>query len=190
MAVQTQIQMQRKLFTVDEYEQMIRAGVFDEDDRLELIEGEITEMSPISSQHAGCVKHLNRLFTHMLGDRALVSVQDPIHLGEYSEPQPDLALLRPRADYYTHSHPTPEDVLLIIEVAETSTGFDRDVKMPMYARAGVSEAWLVSLEDRRVEVYREPSPAGYLLIRRVLPGASLAPQAFPDALLVVSDIIE
>jgi Uma2 family endonuclease len=183
------VQLQRKLFTTDEYHQMIRAGVFAEDDRLELIEGEIAEMSPISPEHAGCVKRLNRLFAHTLGDRVLMSVQDPIRLGQRSEPQPDLALLRPRADYYADSHPGPDDALLVVEVAETSTAYDRDVKMLMYARAGIVEAWLVSLDDKWVEVYREPSPVGYLSIRRALPGDNLAPKAFPDDPLDVSTVL-
>ncbi len=190
MAIQSQVQTQRRLFTADEYQQMIRAGVFDEDDRLELIEGEITEMSPISSKHAGHVNRLSELLRERLRGRVLVSVQNPVHLGEYSEPQPDLTLLRPRADYYADSHPTPEDVLLVVEVADTSVGFDRDVKIPMYARAGVGEVWLVTLVDKWIEVYREPTPQGYLSMRRALPGAMLAPQAFPDDALAVGDIIE
>ncbi len=189
MAVQLQVQAQRKLFTTAEYHQMIQAGVFGEDDRLELIEGEVTEMSPISSNHAGHVKQLAAYFHNVLRKRVIVSVQDPIHLSEYSEPQPDLALLRPRADYYAGSHPTPDDVLLVVEVVETSAGFDRDVKMPMYARTGVVEAWLVSLADGWIEVYREPSSAGYLLTRRVLPGTTLSLQAFPEDELAASDMV-
>jgi len=183
------VQVQRKLFTTDEYHLMIQTGVFGEDDRLELIEGEIVEMSPISPKHAGHVKRLVKLFTRKLGERVLVSVQDPIHLSERSEPQPDLALLRPRSDDYTKSHPNPDDVLLIIEVSETSTDYDRTVKMPMYARAGIAEAWLVSLEDNEIEVYRDPSPVGYRSIRRVLPGESLAPLTFPDDSLDASEIL-
>lgn len=183
------VQLQRKLFTTNEYHQMIRAGVFAEDDRLELIEGEITEMSPISPEHAGCVNRLAELFHDRLRKRAVVSIQNPVRLGQRSEPQPDLALLRPRADYYADSHPEPDDALLVVEVAETSTAYDRDVKMLMYARAGMVEAWLVSLDDKWVEVYREPSPVGYLSIRRALPGDNLAAKAFPDDPLDVSTVL-
>jgi Uma2 family endonuclease len=189
MAVQAPVQAQRKLFTTAEYHQMIQTGVFDEDDRLELVEGEVTEMSPISSNHAGGVNRLSELLRERLKGRALVSVQNPVHLSEYSEPQPDLALLRPRADYYAGSHPTPDDALLVVEIAETSAGLDRNVKMPMYARAGIAEAWLVSLADGWIEVYREPSSVGYLLTRRVLSGATLSLQAFPDDELAVSDLV-
>lgn len=179
----------RKLFTAAECQHMLRAGILSEDDRLELIEGDLVKMPPISAKHAGCVKRLAALFYDTLRKRAVVSVQDPVHLGEHSEPQPDLALLRPRADYYTQAHPTPQDVLLVVEVSETSTDYDRDIKMPLYARAGIGEAWLVLLEEGWIEVYSEPSPAGYLATRRILPGASLAPQAFPEAVLAAGDVI-
>ncbi len=131
------LQIQRRLFTVQEYEQMIRAGLFGEDDRLELIEGEVIAMSPISPGHAGRVNRLNKLFTRRVGERALISVQNPVRL-VHSEPQPDLALLRPRADDYAEGHPQPEDVLLIVEVADTSADYDRTVRVPLYGRAGNS----------------------------------------------------
>lgn len=184
------VQLQKRLLTTDAYHLLLQAGVFGEDDRLELIEGEIVEMSPISSAHAACVNRLNRLFARGLGERALISVQNPISLGERSEPQPDLALLRPRADDYAGSHPGPEDVLLVVEVSDTSAAYDRDVKMPLYARAGIPEAWLVSLPDTWIEVDTDPSPVGYLSTRRALPGASVAPQAFPDAAVDVSEVVE
>ena len=184
------VQLQKRLLTTNAFHHLLQAGVFDEDDRLELIEGEIVEMSPISSEHAARVKRLNKIFGRLLGGRALIGVQDPIRLSEHSEPQPDLALLRPRADDYAESHPGPEDVLLVVEVADTSIGYDRDVKIPLYARAGIPEAWLVSLPSKWFEVYREPSPAGYLSMRRVLPGSTLAAQAFPDAALAVSEVVE
>ena len=184
------VQVQRRLLTIDDYHLLVRAGSLGEDDRLELIEGEVFEMSPISSEHAARVNRLNRLFSRMLGERALVSVQNPISLGEHSEPQPDLAVLRPRADDYAESHPAPEDILLIVEVAESSLDYDRAIKMPLYARAGIREAWLVSLVDRWIEVYQEPSPVGYLSMRKALPGTSLAPQAFSNAAVAVSEVVD
>jgi len=120
----------RHRFTVEEYHRMGQAGILSEDDRVELIEGEIVEMAPVGSRHAACVKRLNALLSRRAGGRALVSVQDPIRLGEHSEPQPDLALLKPREDFYAAAHPGPEDVLLVIEVAETSLEYDREVKLP------------------------------------------------------------
>jgi Uma2 family endonuclease len=139
------VQLARRLFTVAEYHKMAEAGILSEDDRVELLEGEIVAMSPIGSRHAGLVNRLNRLFSQRAGDQVVVSVQNPVRLGGYSEPQPDLALLRPRADFYTSSHPGPEDVLLAVEVAETSAAVDREVKVPLYARFGVPEVWLVDL---------------------------------------------
>lgn len=183
------VQIERRLFTTTEYEQMIQAGVFGEDERLELIDGEIVEMAPISSVHAGHVNRLVRLFTRLLGDRALMAVQNPIQLGEHSEPQPDLVLLRPRADDYIDSHPQPEDVLLLVEVSETSLDFDRKIKLPLYARAGIIEVWLVSLVDRSVEVYREPTPEGYRTHNVLKSNDSISCVALPDVKMNMSSIL-
>jgi len=183
------VQVPKRLFTVDEYYRMAKAGLFSEDDRLELIEGEVVEMSPIGSRHAACVKRLNRLLSRLVADRLLIGVQDPIRLGRYSEPQPDLTLLQPRDDFYAQAHPEPEDVLLVVEVAETSAAYDREVKVPLYARSGIPEVWLVDLETGQVEVYRKPSPKGYREVRRAGSGQHLAPQALPDRELAVDAII-
>lgn len=141
-------------FTVDDYARMAQAGILGEDDRVELLEGEIVEMAPIGPLHAACVKRLNRLFAARLGDLAVVSVQDPIRLGSRSEPQPDLALLRPRDDLYSALHPEPADVLLVVEVAFSTGPFDRLVKMPLYAEWRIPQAWLVDLDAGVIEVYR------------------------------------
>jgi len=184
------VQLQRRLLTVDDYRLLIRAGSLGEDDRVELIEGEIAEMSPISPTHAGHVTRLTALLMRRLGERALVSVQNPVAMDELSEPQPDVAVLRLREDTYTDAHPGPQDVLLIVEVAETSVEYDRNVKVPLYARAGIPEAWLVSLPDRWIEVYREPSALGYKSIRRAMPGETMSPLAFPDVSLDVGEILK
>ncbi|MEE9285700.1 MAG: Uma2 family endonuclease [Dehalococcoidia bacterium] len=183
------VQIQRRSFTVEEYYKMAQAGILSEDDRVELLDGEIVEMTPIGSKHAACVKRMIRLFSELVGGRAIVSAQDPIRIGERSEPQPDLALLVPRSDFYAAAHPGPEDVLLVIEVAETSADFDRQVKAPLYARAGVREVWLVDLPSRRVEVYRSPSGDTYRDVQTLGPGKRLAPQAFPDAEASVDEIL-
>jgi len=183
------VQVERRLFTVDEYYQMAEAGIFSEDDRVELIEGEIIEMSPIGSRHTACVKRLNRLLSQKLGDQAVISVQDPIRLSEFSEPGPDLALLRPRADFYAEAHPGPGDVLLVVEVAETSAGSDRRVKVPTYARAGILEVWLIDLADETIEIYRKPSLRGYGETQRAWRGDHLSPQAFPDKQFSVDDVL-
>ena len=178
----------RRRFTSAEYHAMAEAGILSEDERVELIAGEIVRMAPIGSRHAGCVKRLNRRFT-LLGNRALVSVQDPIALSPSHEPEPDLAILRPREDDYSQSHPTPADVLLVIEVADFSIEYDRDVKIPLYSGAGIPEAWLVDLSQRVIEIYRAPSAAGYREVRILHPGDPLSPQAFPDFELTVEAIL-
>jgi Uma2 family endonuclease len=152
---------QRHPVSAEEYLRMGEACVFAPDARLELIAGEIVEMAPIGSPHAGMVNTLNRLFGGLAGDRALVSVQNPLIIGERSVPQPDLALLKPRADNYTSSHPTAADVLLVVEVSDATLRFDIGTKIPLYARSGIAEAWVVDLRERAVRVFREPGAGGY-----------------------------
>lgn len=155
-------ELAKRWITADEYERMGEAGIFPRDARLELIEGEIFEMSPIESPHAACVKFLGGLLNRIFGGTLIVSIQDPIRLDDFSEPQPDVALLRRRDDFYRGAHPTPADVLLVIEVADTTVVTDRTVKVPIYARAGVAEVWLVNIPDGQVEVYSDPSEDSYL----------------------------
>lgn len=168
---------------------MAQAGILSEDDRVELLEGEIVEMSPIGSRHAACVRHLNRFFSRELGERAIIDIQNPVRLGERSEPQPDVVLLRPRPDLYAAFHPGPADVLLVVEVAETSAAVDRQVKLPLYASAGIPEVWLVNLVSEGMEVCRNPSSQGYREVQQVGRGAYVSPQAFPDLQLPVDDIL-
>ena len=177
-------------FDIETYHRMIEAGVFREDDRVELIQGRILDMTPIGKQHAACVKRLNALFHQHLQGRVLVGVQDPILLAsEQSEPQPDLTLLRPREDFYEAALPGPEDLFLVVEVADTSQDYDRGIKIPLYARAGIPEAWLVDLKARVVEVYRDPSLGGYRTCQRLGPGDTLSPLAFPDVGLPVEAVV-
>ncbi|WP_322801043.1 Uma2 family endonuclease [Thermoflexus sp.] len=177
-------------FTVEEYHRLAEAGILREDERVELIEGAIREMPPISSAHAGAVNRLlDRLFSLQAKGQGIVSVQNPIRLGPYSEPQPDLALLRPRADFYASAHPGPSDVLLVIEVAESSADYDREHKLPLYGRAGIPEAWVVDLARGEVVVGRDPSPEGYRAIRIARRGEVLSPLAFPDLALPVAEIL-
>lgn len=183
------VQVQRRTFTVDEYHQMIDAGVLTEDDRVELLEGEIVTMTAMGSPRAGCADRLNHLFNRQIRDEAIVRIQSPIQLSEFSEPEPDVALLRPRPDFYAGSHPKPEEVLLAVEVAETSVGYDRGTKIPAYGRAGIAEAWLVDLVDEVIEVYSAPSAQGYREVRRLWRGDSLTSQALPDVELAVDDVL-
>ena len=150
-----------RAWTAAEYEQMVAAGVLGEDDRVELVEGEIVEMAPVGARHAASVNALARLLQRQVGDRALVSVQNPVRLSPRSEPQPDLAVLAWRDDGYRDELPGPADMLLVVEVAESSVATDRDVKLPLYGRAGIGEAWLVDLPAGTIEVHTGPSPAGY-----------------------------
>jgi Uma2 family endonuclease len=187
MAIQT-VQVQRRLFTVEEFEQMIRAGVLHEDDRLELIEGEIIEMSPIGSAHLAHVNRLNHLFVQRAGTLAQVSVQNPIHLPR-SEPQPDVALLRPRPDYYADALPQPADVMLLIEVADTTVDYDRSVKIPLYGRNEIVESWLIDLMANVIEVYRGPAATGYRIKQTYGPGDPISLAALPSLSVAAEEIL-
>ena len=185
----TTLELTRRLFTACEYHIMARAGIFHEDDRVELIDGEIVEMAPIGSRHAAHVDRLTHLFISVLGNGAIVRVQNPIRLGERSEPQPDITLLRPRPDFYADAHPGPDDILLVIEVADSSLGYDRGVKIPLYARFNVVETWVMDLAADRIELYRQPSEGRYLQMSRVGRGERISPQVLPDAVLSVDDLL-
>lgn len=154
--------IRRHRLTVADYHRMGEAGILTEDQRVELIEGEIVDMSPMGSRHAGIVKLLNRILAQAVGDLAIVSIQDPVRLSDFSEPEPDIALLRPRPDFYVKSHPGPRDVLLLIEVADASVRYDRDVKLPLYARHGIAEVWLVDLEGGKITLHTQPEGERYL----------------------------
>jgi Uma2 family endonuclease len=181
------VQVERRLITVDEYEQMVKAGVFREDDRLELIEGDLVKMSPIGAAHAGYVKRLNRLLSQQVSGNALIAIQDPVRLIR-SEPEPDIALLRPRADDYIDSLPQAADIVLVVEVADTSVDYDRQVKLPLYAAAGITEAWLLDLNRRVVEVHRQPGEAGYAEKRTLRAGDQLTNAALPGFALGLNEL--
>jgi hypothetical protein len=179
----------KHLFTVDDYYRMYEAGIFSEDDRVELIDGEIVEMSPIGKSHAACVDRLTKLFVQHLGDDAIVRVQGPIRLDNRSEPQPDIALLRARGDFYASGHPGPADVLLVVEVADTTLSYDRDIKARRYARAGIPEYWLVDLTGEAIDVYSEPGKSRYGLLRLVERGQTIVSLAIPGLTLDVNTIL-
>jgi len=183
------LELTRRRFSVDEYDRMGEAGILGEDDRVELLDGEIVEMTPIGSRHAATVKRLIALFTVRLGSQVQIGVQDPVRLDEFSEPQPDLALLRPRADFYAAGHPGPADLLLLVEVADSSLRVDRLVKVPLYARAGVPEVWLIDLERSRIVVHREPIEDRYQMIFEAQPGAALSPLALPEQSFAVEALL-
>jgi len=174
-------------FTVDEYHRMGEVGILREDDRVELIDGEIVQMAAISPRHAGCVININRLFVTRLRERAVVSPQNPVVIRPRSEPQPDLLVLRPRNVSYSREHPTPDDVLLAVEVADTTVRFDRLVKARLYARAMMAEFWLLLASDGSVEIYREPGPDGYASVTAHGTGQRVSPLAFPEMSFAVDD---
>jgi Uma2 family endonuclease len=179
---------QRRKLSADQFERMGQTGILGSDARVELIEGELIEMAPIGSRHAAAVDFLSMHFARLVGDAALVRTQNPLRLADDSEPQPDLMLLRPRADRYRSAHPRPADVLLLIEVAETTLAFDRETKLPLYAKHGVPEVWILDLDARRLEIHREPDEGGY---RRKLErgeAESIAPMALPAAALQVGAV--
>jgi Uma2 family endonuclease len=178
-AVQVRASCPRLRFTVQQYHRMIETGILHEDDRIELIEGELNRMPPINPEHAGKTKRLNRLLSSLVGDRAIVSVQDPLVLGDRSEPEPDLMLLRSREDFYETANPRPEDVLLLIEVADSSLEYDRGIKIPLYAASGIPEVWLLDLQQQRLEIYLDPGPSGYRKILLPDSGQTASPALIP-----------
>lgn len=179
----------KRLFAVDEFHQMAEAGVFGEHDRLELLDGEIVQTTPIGSRHAACVMRLNEWLSQVVRSAALVSVQGPLVLDEGTELYPDIALLRRRPDFYSQSHPSPGDVLLVVEVADTTAEYDRRVKVPRYARVGIPEVWVVDLRARAIDVYDRPMAGEYRGQRQVGPGESFAVPGVSDRLLAVADIL-
>lgn len=183
------VELLRRLFTVEEYERMVQADILTAAERVELLNGEIVEMSPIGTRHAACVKRLNQLFSQILGQRAIVGVQDPIRLSDYSEPQPDLTLLQPRPDFYVTAHPQPKNVLLVVEIADTSADYDRQVKIPLYGESGIVEVWLVDLVGQYLEVYRQPSASGYQQIQQLHRNQQIFIQALPNLEIFINNIL-
>jgi MEMO1 family protein len=176
-------------FSVHEYHQMAAAGILNEDDPVELIEGEIVEMPPMGSPHAACVERLTTALVPQAQGLARVRVQLPVRLDERSEPEPDLALVKSRADSYASAHPGPENVLLVIEVADTTLRYDRSVKGPLYARAGLPTYWLVDLVRGRVDVRREPVAGRYKTVRAFRRGERLTLEALPGIDIAVEDVL-
>jgi Uma2 family endonuclease len=181
--------MSRHRFTVDEYYRMAEAGLLAPDSRVELIEGEIIDMAPIGSLHGGTVMQLSQLMVRAVGDRAIVSTQLPVRLGRFSEPEPDLALLKWRADFYKSRHPDPADVMLVIEASESSVRYDRQIKIPLYARHGIPEVWIVDLKGKQVHFYRSPREQSYLEISSTDRPGVVAPVALPEVAIDLSGVL-
>jgi Uma2 family endonuclease len=181
--------MVRHRFSVDDYEQMIAYGVLTEDDRVELIRGEVIDKMSIGDDHAACVDRLNRLLNRAVGDAAIIRIQNPIRLRD-SEPEPDVTLSRPRDDFYASGKPRAADILLAIEVADTTLDTDREVKGPLYAENGIPEHWIVNLNDASVEVHRQPRADGtYLDVRTLRRGDTIDVAALPGCAVAVDRIL-
>jgi Uma2 family endonuclease len=183
------VQIRRKKFTVAQYQQMIKAGVLTDRDRVELLQGEVIEMSPVGRHHASCVDRLTEFFVLRLSAGAMVRVQSPIQLGLHSEPQPDLTLLKRRNDFYADAHPQPQDIFAIIEVSDTTIEFDRTIKIPLYVENAITEVWIVDLNEQCIEVYREPNALGYQQVQVFRRGQSLSLQAFPQVQFSVDQLL-
>ena len=177
----------RRLLTVDEYHRMGEAGILTDDDRVELIEGELVAMAPIGSEHIASTNALNRLLVLAVGDRGIVSVGNPVRLNRHSEPQPDFAVLKPRDDY-RKTLPRPEDTMLAVEVSNTSLEFDRKVKLALYARGGIPEVWIVNLAAEEVEVHRSPAADNYTSVTRAGRSDDLTIEALPGVRIPVVGI--
>jgi Uma2 family endonuclease len=182
------VELLRRKFTVEKYHKMVDSGILTENDRVELIRGEIIEMSAIGTRHAAGVRRLDNLLSTKLQGLVIIDTQNPIELDDISEPQPDVALLRPRADFYANSHPQPDDIFLLIEVADTTVKYDREVKIPLYAENNIFEVWLVDVNQQIIEVYREPTKEGYGDMQKFTLNQSLSIQAFSDVSISVNEI--
>lgn len=169
---------------------MAETGVLKPDARVELLDGKIIDMSPIGPFHGGVTKYLNQIFSAAAKGRWITQVQDPVRLDDHSEPEPDLALLKPVADFYRRRHPQPEDVFLLVEVSDSTLEADQENKLPAYGRAGVPEVWIVNLNELTIEVYREPNFTGYGAKTILHEGEQATPQAFPDVAVDVAELLK
>jgi Uma2 family endonuclease len=179
----------KKLFTVDEYLRMGEAGVFHPEARLELIEGEIIEMSPVGDRHVVCVNRANALFTSRLAGKVMVSVQNPVRLSRYTEPQPDIVLAPWRDDFYASKRLSAEHTVLVIEISDSTVRYDRNRKMPLYAQAGVPELWIENLQEDVILVYRDPGPKTFSTSLVFHRGESVSLAAFPDVAFNVDELL-
>ena len=186
----TTVELKRRRFTLEEYHRMGEVGIFHEDDRVELIEGEIVEMSPIGRLHAATVDRIAHVFSRRLGDRAIVRVQNPIQFTALvSEPQPDVTLLVPKTDFYASGHPGPTDILLVVEVMDSTVAYDRGVKLGLYARAGIVEVWLANVNTRRIELCRRLGTDGYGEVQVLQDDESASIQAFGDIVFTARELL-
>ena len=180
---------ERWRFSVKDYHRMLEVGILCDGDPVELLDGELFTMAAMGGRHAAAGRRLNHRFHTAIGERGIVSDQSPVQLSDYSEPEPDVALLHPRADNYQSDHPRPDDVFLIVEIADSTIGRDRHQKIPLYAAAGIPEVWIANIIDDCFEVYRDPTDGAYRTTFRVQRGETVAPLAFPDIVIDIAAIL-
>jgi Uma2 family endonuclease len=178
----------KKLFTVEEYYKMAEAGIFRNARRTELINGEIIEMTSMGSRHAAAISRATTLLVRLFGDRTVLRPQLPAPLNEFNEPEPDIALVKPRKDSYSTAHPEPSDPFLIMEISDTSLKYDRDVKLPIYAEAGIPEVWILDLTAENLLVYRDPARKSYTTSLRFSRGESVSCLSFAEISVKVEDL--
>jgi hypothetical protein len=183
------VEINKRRFDVDDYHRMAQAGILSENDRVELIDGEIVAKTPIGPRHNAAVDRAIRSLVTAVGDQAIVRVQGSVRLDRFREPQPDIVLLRPQPDFYASRLPGPSDILLIIEIAESSLDYDREVKAGIYAQSGVQEYWLVDLDDRSVSCCTEPRGGAYQKLLLCRSGQSIAPEALPQCAIAVDVLL-
>lgn len=183
------IQLEYRQFTIDDLDQMITSGILAEDERVELIKGQLITMSPPGILHAACVDRLTKTLSRQVADDVLISVQNPIATHIHTQPEPDVFLLAPRADFYTKGRPTPSDVLLLIEVSDSSLQYDQETKLPLYATAGIREVWIVNLPEQSIDCYSTPTAHGYRLRERFFPGDTIHPDSMPAVAVDVQYIL-
>ena len=183
------IQLEYRLLTVEDYHKMIRAGILSQNDQVELLNGQIIKMSPIGSQHAACVEKIDELLKVLLKGKASVRAQNPVILGDLSEPEPDIAIVKRKENYYADGHPQSDEIFLIMEVADSSLEKDRQAKLPIYARAMIPEYWIIDLENQSVEVYTNPQDNLYKTKRLFLASDTIQLEIFGHSLPVKSLLI-
>jgi Uma2 family endonuclease len=178
-----------KRFRVEDYRKMTEVGILPEESGWEVIDGYLIDKMSIGSRHASIVKRLNKIFTNLVGNETIISVQDPIHIDDYNEPEPDIAILKPREDFYAENHPLQQDILLLIEVSDSTIEYDREIKKTLYAEAGITEYWLVNLQENTIEVYSQPKNGNYRLVRILESGETIEATAVENLKLQIDEIL-
>ncbi len=178
-----------KRFRVEDFRRMTEVGILPEESGWEIIDGFLIDKMTIGSRHPSTVKRMNRKLMRLLGDNAIISVQDPIHIDDYNEPEPDIALLKPREDFYAESHPAPQDVLLLVEVSDSTVEYDREIKKSIYAKAEIAEFWLVNLKESTIECYTQPKNGNYRLAQIFETGEMVQSKTIENLKLKVKEIL-